>query len=74
MRTLGTAPVEEDGSVMFKVPANTPVAFQALDAEGKAVQLMRTWVTAMPGENMACVGCHEDSKDVPLPRRTMCLR
>ncbi len=68
---LGTIPVEEDGSAIFKVPANTPIAFQPLDEEGKAVQLMRSWVTAMPGENMACVGCHESSRDVPLPRRTI---
>lgn len=65
MRILGTVPVEEDGSASFKAPANTPIAFQALDAEGKAVQLMRSWVTAMPGETMSCVGCHESSHDAP---------
>ena len=67
----GTVPVEEDGSATFRVPANTPIAFQALDAEGKAVQLMRSWVTAMPGETMSCVGCHESSNDTPLPHRTI---
>jgi hypothetical protein len=41
MRVLGTVAVEKDGSATFRVPANTPIAFQALDAEGKAVQLMR---------------------------------
>ena len=30
-RILGTVPVEEDGSVMFKIPANTPVSIQPLD-------------------------------------------
>ena len=59
MRILGTTPVEADGSAVFRVPANTPVAFQALDGEGKAVQLMRSWFTAMPGENVSCIGCHE---------------
>jgi formylglycine-generating enzyme required for sulfatase activity len=58
-RLLGTVPVYEDGSASFKVPANTPIAIQPLDAEGKALQLMRSWFTAMPGETLSCVGCHE---------------
>ena len=57
---LGTVPVEEDGSCMFRVPANTPVAFQPLDKEGKALQLMRSWTVGMPGEVVSCVGCHEN--------------
>ena len=71
MRILGTTPVEEDGSAIFKVPANTPIALQPLDNEGKAVQLMRTWMTAMPGEVLSCVGCHESTMDAPIPRRTL---
>ena len=59
MRILGTVRLEEDGSAMFRVPANTPIAVHALDAEGKAMQLMRSWFTAMPGEVLSCVGCHE---------------
>ena len=50
-RILGTVPVEADGSASFKVPANTPIAVQPLDAEGQALQLMRSWFTAMPGES-----------------------
>ena len=65
MRIIGTTPVEEDGSASFRVPANTPIAFQALDAEGKAVQLMRTWFTAMPGESVGCIGCHETAQHAP---------
>ncbi|HOD81876.1 MAG: Formylglycine-generating sulfatase enzyme [Planctomycetes bacterium ADurb.Bin126] len=57
---LGTVPLEADGSVMFRIPANTPVAFQPIDAEGKALQLMRSWTVGMPGEVVSCVGCHED--------------
>jgi len=70
MRILGTTPVEEDGSAIFKIPANTPLAFQPLDENGNAVQLMRSWVTAMPGETMSCIGCHESPGKVPIPRRT----
>jgi len=64
-RVLGTVPVAPDGSSFFTVPANTPIAVQPLDAEGKAVQLMRSWFTAMPGEAVTCVGCHEDANRTP---------
>lgn len=58
-RMIGTVPVEEDGSAMFRIPANTPVALQPLDVEGKALQQMRSWFVGMPGEYVSCVGCHE---------------
>ncbi len=64
-RIIGTVPVNDDGSVVFKVPARTPLAVQPLDAEGKAVQQMRSWFSAMPGEVLSCVGCHEQPRDVP---------
>jgi len=71
MQILGTTPVERDGSAIFRIPANTPVAFQALDAEGKAVQLMRTWFTAMGGENVSCIGCHESPGTTAPIRRSI---
>ncbi len=67
-RILGTVPVEPDGSASFKVPANTPVAVQPLDEEGKALQLMRSWYTAMPGESFSCNGCHDTSNATPPGR------
>jgi formylglycine-generating enzyme required for sulfatase activity len=63
-RIVGTVPVEEDGSASWKAPANVPLAIQALDAEGKAVAIMRSWYTVMPGEKISCVGCHERANDV----------
>ena len=65
-RILGSVPVEEDGSVLFRIPANTPISIQPVDAEGKALQLMRSWTTAMPGEMVSCVGCHEEANSSPL--------
>ncbi len=62
---LGTAPVYEDGSACFVVPARTPVYFQALDEKGRAVQTMRSWTTLQPGENQSCVGCHETRNSAP---------
>ena len=64
-RILGTVPVEPDGSAHFRVPAYTPVAVQPLDADGKALALMRSWFTAMPGEVLSCVGCHESQNAAP---------
>lgn len=71
---LGTVPVEDDGSVMFNIPANTPISIQPLDADGKALQLMRSWMTAMPGEFVSCTGCHEKQNQAPPSRMTKAQR
>ena len=55
----GTVDVEEDGSCMFEFPANTPLSVQPLDEEGRALQMMRSWLVGMPGETISCIGCHE---------------
>ncbi len=64
-RVLGTVPVEPDGSARFRIPANTPISLQPLDDEGKALQLMRSWMTAMPGETVQCTGCHDRQNSAP---------
>ena len=74
-RIIGTAPVEEDGSAAFSVPADTFVYFQLLDAEGRMVQSMRSGTIVRPGERIGCVGCHESRRQslpaapVPLAMR-----
>ena len=73
-RILGTVPVREDGSAFFSIPANTPISIQPLDAEGKAVQLMRSWFTAMPGEHVSCLGCHERRAETLPVRQVAALR
>ena len=73
-RIVGTVDVEPDGSASFRVPANTPIALQPLDEEGKALQLMRSWLVAMPGENLSCVGCHEKSNQAPPSRSVIASR
>jgi formylglycine-generating enzyme required for sulfatase activity len=67
-RILGEVEVEADGSAMFTIPANTPVFLLPLDEEGKALQVMRSWLTGMPGETLSCIGCHEDKNMIPVPR------
>lgn len=62
---LGDVTVHPDGSAFFKAPARTPLYFQLLDEKGRMVQSMRSWVTLQPGENSACVGCHENKNTAP---------
>ena len=73
---LGDATVYPDGSAFFKVPAQTPVYLQPLDARGCVVQTMRSWLTLQPGENASCVGCHESKNSAPPadPGRSLALR
>lgn len=68
---LGIVPVEADGSAIFKIPANTPIAIQPLDKNGAAIQWMRSWFVGMPGETVSCVGCHEDQNQIPMPKKVI---
>ena len=70
-RMLGTVKVEKDGSAMFKIPANTTISIQPLDKEGRAIQLFRSWLVAMPGEKLSCIGCHEAPSEPPVTNRTI---
>ena len=62
---LGEVPVEKDGSAYFTVPSGVPLYFMALDAQGRAVQRMRSFTHFMPGESRGCVGCHEPRRSTP---------
>ncbi len=72
-QVIGTVPVEADGSAAFRIPANTPISVQPLDAEGKALQLMRSWFVGMPGERVSCVGCHAGHHRSPSNKTTLAL-
>ncbi len=69
-QVLGTVPVEPDGSAYFAAPAGIPLAFQAIDDLGRAVQIMRSITYLQPGEHTSCVGCHEPRTTTPLRRPT----
>jgi hypothetical protein len=64
VRTVGTVPVNADGSAVFEVPSDADLYFQALDKDYRAVQRMRTHVEFQPGEVRGCVGCHETKSEV----------
>ena len=59
---LGTVPVETDGSSYFRAPVGKLLYFQAVDAQGMAVQSMRSGTYVHPGEQLTCQGCHEPKR------------
>ena len=61
------APVEPDGSVRMKVPANIAFQLSILDANGRRVSpLHRSWLQVRPGEVLECNGCHVRNGATPL--------
>jgi hypothetical protein len=64
-QVLGEAPVEKDGSFYVTVPADRPMRFELLDAKGRIIQAQRSWVWTRPGEDMGCLGCHDDKAMAP---------
>jgi hypothetical protein len=57
---IGYAPIEPDGSVRVKVPANIPFAISVLDKDGKRITgRHQNWLQVRPGELLTCNGCHE---------------
>jgi DNA-binding beta-propeller fold protein YncE len=70
--SLGTVPVEKDGSAHFLLPPGKPVFFQALDANGAAVQSMMSDTYIVPGSSrLTCQGCHERRYRAPANRSAM---
>ncbi len=65
---VGYAPVEPDGSVKVKVPANVPLAISVLDSMGRRIgPRHQNWFTVRPGDTMECTGCHtEPNNAIPL--------
>ncbi len=74
---IGYAPIEPDGSVKVRVPANVALMLSMVDANGKMLQangatggLLRhqNWITLRPGEVMECKGCHTANSTAPHGR------
>ena len=72
--SLGTAPVEPDGSASFYAPTGKVLYFEALDENLNEIQRMRSVVQLQPGEQRGCVGCHEDRRSAPRLRPSMATR
>ena len=62
---IGYAPIEPDGSVRVKIPANIPFAISILDRNGKRItDRHQSWLQLRPGEILNCTGCHDSSAGV----------
>ena len=70
MRELvGIVPVQPDGSVRVKVPANVPLALSLLNSDGQAVSAQhQQWITLAAGETLSCNGCHAANNTRPHGR------
>ena len=63
---IGYAPIEPDGSVMVKVPANVPLALSVLDQYGRRIGARhQNWLQLRPGETKRCNGCHDHDSGIP---------
>jgi hypothetical protein len=56
---LGYAPIDPDGSVRVKVPANVAIAVSVLDVNGRRITARhQNWIQVLPGDELTCNGCH----------------
>lgn len=63
---LGYAPIEPDGSVKVKVPANVAFAISIVDSNGQRVgNRHQSWLQLRPGELLTCNGCHNPNQNPP---------
>ena len=64
------APIEPDGSVRIKVPANVALAISVLDADGRRISARhQNWLQLLPGEELTCNGCHSTQGGLSHGRR-----
>ena len=60
---LGYAPVEPDGSVRVKVPADVAFAITVLDANGRRIGPRHDyWLQLRAGQELKCNGCHDPAR------------
>jgi hypothetical protein len=63
--SMGTAPVESDGSFFVKTPADRAIRFVLLDAKGDVLRQEHGWFWIRRGEQRYCVGCHAGPEHAP---------
>ena len=66
---IGYAPIEPDGSVKVKVPANIAFWVEVLNADGRRIGARHNnWMQVRPGEELQCMGCHTTASELPHGR------
>ncbi|MGA2016148.1 MAG: hypothetical protein ABSH26_04275 [Opitutaceae bacterium] len=70
-RTLGEVPVASDGSVIVQLPVDVPLGLDTLDAQGHVLRHQPASFWIRPGENRACIGCHEPRNHAPRNARPL---
>ncbi len=66
---IGYTPIQPDGSVKVKIPANVPIALSILDKNGQRIGgRHRQWITVRAGETLECHGCHNQQSEFPHGR------
>ncbi len=62
---VGYAPIEPDGSVVVKVPANAALMISVLDVNGMSItQRHENWIAVPEGQELKCNGCHDANSGV----------
>ncbi|MBU2870791.1 hypothetical protein [Colwellia sp. E2M01] len=66
---VGYTPIQPDGSVKVKIPANVPLAISVLDGNGQRIGgRHRQWISVKAGETLECHGCHTQQSELPHGR------
>ena len=73
IRLLGEVAVQADGSFMAEVPADVPIGFEALAENGEVLRREAPMMWLRPGENRACIGCHEPRNRSPRNHRPLAV-
>lgn len=67
---LGYTPIQPDGSVKVKIPADVAFGFEILNADGSRISDVHDiWLQLRPGEVRNCTGCHDADSEIPHGRR-----
>ena len=57
---VGYTPIEPDGSVMVRVPANAALMISVVDENGMRItQRHHNWISLGEGQELKCNGCHD---------------
>ncbi len=66
---LGYVPIEPDGSVKVKIPADVAFMVSIVDASGQRISNRhQNWLQLRAGESRECSGCHDSNSELPHGR------